>query len=65
MARWSHLFPSRTQKLSTAVAIVVEESARVARCRAFSFMGVFCPFLLSFNLLGELIFDQENPLILK
>ena len=34
MARWTHLFPSRTQKLSTVVA-KVSLWARIASCRAF------------------------------
>ena len=39
MARWAHLVPSRTQQLSTVVAKVSPEGARIARCRAFFFYG--------------------------
>ena len=35
MARWAHPFPSRTRKLSTAVAKVAPSGARIARRRAF------------------------------
>ncbi len=37
MTRWFHLFPSRTQQLSTAVAKVSAPAGRIARCRAFFF----------------------------
>ena len=32
MAKWTHLSPSRTQKLSTSAAKIV--NAKIARCRA-------------------------------
>ena len=41
MARWTHLFPSRTQKLSTVVAKVSGFPGRIASRRAFSFLVIF------------------------
>ncbi len=41
MTRWFHLFPSRTQQLSTAVAKVSAPAGRIARCRAFFFYKAF------------------------
>ena len=39
MARWTHLFPSRTQKLSTVVATISRFVLdKIARCRAFFFV---------------------------
>lgn len=47
MARWSHLVPSRTQKLSTAVA-KVSPWERIARRRAFFFLPPFASSFRSF-----------------
>ena len=41
MTRWAHLFPSRTQKLSTAVMTIPGEPGKIIRCRAFFVYGVF------------------------
>ena len=35
LAWWTHLFPSRTQKLSTTVATIPGEPGKIARCWAF------------------------------
>ena len=40
MTQWTHLFPSRTEKLSTVVAKVAK--ARIARCWALFFMLKKC-----------------------
>ena len=40
MAKWSHLFPSRTQKLSTLTPMVVL-CARVGSCQAVSFNYIY------------------------
>ena len=42
MTRWTHLFPSRTQKLSTVVATISRLVLdKIARCRAFFFAIFF------------------------
>ena len=52
MARWAHLVPSRTQQLSTVVAKVSPEGARIARCRAFFFYGPLRGFFRFVDLLS-------------
>ena len=54
MARWTHLFPSRTQKLSTVVAKVSNLLVRIARCRAF-FLTIYLMKKKRYNLI---IFDS-------
>ena len=54
MTWWTHLFPSRTQKLSTMVAMVSYE--RAASCRALFFYYLFIV-LIHFFILFKLVIN--------
>ncbi len=60
MTRWFHLFPSRTQQLSTVVAKVSAPAGRIARCRAFFFYRLFFRRAFFFSFIKNSFYVSEN-----